>query len=152
MFNPHGRVVQTPTTNRVETECESSPYYSRSPECAHWKDHVGKHFASKSGCTRNRKVGTNPNRGHSYTPIVGSEQNRTETETECHTRGFQKSHYIILECKKFSKHNRIRLQKYNLCTKFHICSLLHNSEIKCQNSSCLHQLCQKSTLFLYKFL
>lgn len=56
MFNSRGRVVQTPTANRVEIKCESSPYYSRSPKCAHWKDHTENHFASKVGAPKIEKL------------------------------------------------------------------------------------------------
>lgn len=56
MFNPRGRVVQTPVANRGETECESFPYHSRSPECAHKKDHAENHFVSKVGAPETEKL------------------------------------------------------------------------------------------------
>ena len=52
MFNPRGRVVQTPTANWAETECESSLYHSRSLKYAYRKDH----FVSKVGALETEQL------------------------------------------------------------------------------------------------
>lgn len=57
MFNPCGRVVQTPIAYRAETKCEIFPYYSLNPKCAHMKDHIETTLFPKPS---NREVGSNP--------------------------------------------------------------------------------------------
>ena len=40
------------------------------------KDHAENHFAFKVGALETKNVGTNLNRGHSFTPVVRLEHNR----------------------------------------------------------------------------
>ena len=130
MFNPRGRVVQTPVANRAETECESSPYSFSEPRVCTQERPRRKPLCFQSGCTRNRKVGTNPNRGHSFTPVVRSERNRNRNRMLCQRFSEITSYHIRVQ--KIFRTEQNHITKHNLCTKFHIRSLFQSSETECQ--------------------